>query len=657
MRIPRRLTRGARTDSGAVAILVAASALALMVVTAMVLDFGLIRLDRQTNRLAADNAVMAGLRSGDTLTGDMNTTGAVCGALGYLRANIPGLSTLPDGVCSGAPPAKLCKPSDPNGTKTTYTGSTVVGRRTFDVQIVSPYMLSSTSYPGDGQAPLSTDLGQSGWNGCDQLAVIVTQRNKPGLGSVATSGQMTIQARSVGRVNLGTGKEAPALLLLDRTNCDVLTVNTSGGGNTSQIWVKGSLDHGATIHADTDASQNCGVNHFVFTGGKLSGMVAYGSGDGKVAGSITSVAGTNPSIALSKIRDDNLNAYATSGPFGAPGSHNEPSGRGIVTRFPVDYRYLEGVRDAAAEAKTSTNNWGVPAGWKRLTDCSPTATTNLTPAASGTVGSLLSTDNLVVDCSSYNSDVALKAGQVYFTGSGVGKAIIPNATRVYIKGDTDKNTNAVSITGSDTFAIRGGTTGLTACSDAEATVSTKFVVLGGRLNLGGGTFRACNTSVILLGGDPLGCLPGAYPGPDTAPAPTGSPCSTVNTTGNGQVMNGGGAVQDWTAPNYHSGAVPDTDLGIWRSHLEDLALWSESGTGTGPANWQMAGGSGMHTVGVFMVPNAWPFTVTGGGLQDMVNAQYIAASFIVKGGAALTMMVDPNAVVPLPAFDRWTLVR
>jgi hypothetical protein len=65
----------------------------------------------------------------------------------------------------------------------------------------------------------------------------------------------------------------------------------------------------------------------------------------------------------------------------------------------------------------------------------------------------------------------------------------------------------------------------------------------------------------------------------------------------------------------------------------------------------------MHMVGVFMTPNATPFTVTGGGSQDLNNAQYIATSFVVKGGASLKMRVDPNTVVSLPSFDRWTLVR
>ena len=88
--------------------------------------------------------------------------------------------------------------------------------------------------------------------------------------------------------------------------------------------------------------------------------------------------------------------------------------------------------------------------------------------------------------------------------------------------------------------------------------------------------------------------------------------------------------------------------------LEDLAFWSEAyGSGT----FAMSGGSGLHLVGVFMTPNADPFSVTGGGSQTLTNAQYIATRFEVNGGASLTMRVDPNNTVTLPKLTTFDLVR
>ena len=92
---------------------------------------------------------------------------------------------------------------------------------------------------------------------------------------------------------------------------------------------------------------------------------------------------------------------------------------------------------------------------------------------------------------------------------------------------------------------------------------------------------------------------------------------------------------------------------VW-NELEDLAFWSES---YGDGKFAMSGGSGLHLVGVFMTPNADPFTVTGGGAQTLTNAQYVATKFEVNGGASLNMVVDPNNTVTLPKISYFDMVR
>jgi hypothetical protein len=82
-------------DNGAVAVLAALSMLTLLLIAGMVLDFGLARADRTTNKASADAAVLAGVRD---LTGtdfERKPWRGVCSAIAYLRANGPQLD-LPD---------------------------------------------------------------------------------------------------------------------------------------------------------------------------------------------------------------------------------------------------------------------------------------------------------------------------------------------------------------------------------------------------------------------------------------------------------------------------------------------------------------------------------------------------------------------------------
>jgi len=114
---------------------------------------------------------------------------------------------------------------------------------------------------------------------------------------------------------------------------------------------------------------------------------------------------------------------------------------------------------------------------------------------------------------------------------------------------------------------------------------------------------------------------------------------------------------DWTAPNAYGdmSALTTTQKQAAWAAGEDLALWTESyGSGS---TYKMAGGGNMHVGGVFFVGNAAPFTVTGNGLQDLTNAQFISTSFAVDGGATLKMQVDANNAVPLPTLYDFRLVR
>ncbi len=81
-----------RDERGAVAIFVAAALTGILIITAMVLDFGIVRIDRQVDRAAADEATLAGLHSLNTGDGAPHPYVGVCSAIRYLQVNSPRFS-------------------------------------------------------------------------------------------------------------------------------------------------------------------------------------------------------------------------------------------------------------------------------------------------------------------------------------------------------------------------------------------------------------------------------------------------------------------------------------------------------------------------------------------------------------------------------------
>ncbi|MGN6578153.1 MAG: TadE/TadG family type IV pilus assembly protein, partial [Nocardioides sp.] len=119
---PRR-HRTATDERGAVAIVVALSMVMLLVAAAMVLDFGVVRVDRQRAKATADSAVMAGMRAADGKTGDVYSFRAVCAALSFLRANDDRMSGLPDGICASPDNTAKCSSATPTANPAVYDHS------------------------------------------------------------------------------------------------------------------------------------------------------------------------------------------------------------------------------------------------------------------------------------------------------------------------------------------------------------------------------------------------------------------------------------------------------------------------------------------------------------------------------------------------------
>lgn len=638
-----------RSERGAVAIMVAVSLATLLVAAAMVLDFGLARLDRQSNKSAADTAAAAGISvmAADIL--NPKPFAGVCTALRYLEAGKPGLTSATktwatgsgtpvtgDPCDAGSPELDAdCSPNTPS-TWASYRG--VMGSTSdprFVIEIHGGYDVADPRFPEESAySQLTIDQGAPTLGGCDNLAVILTQARKPGLGSLATSGDVTTMVRSVARVVIGERGKAPvALLILEQHDCSA--INTDG--NTTKLFVRGTGVQPGLIHSDSlgDTPGNTGQCNSVKIAGGSGTIKAFRAATGGAAGVIgirALLPGEGGVVA---------NAY-DSPPHvvaeGAPGSLPEP--RPLVTRSPVDERYLSTVT-------AKVNDVWPTFSWDQATaESAANGYTWVTPSQCGGSGitQTFTQDKVYLNC---------PGGAVFdnttFTGSSVivngsikvksGATLsLPNATSFYVKGPGTSAQNDSGIDNDGTLALHHA--GAATCADTDSPTSgrAELVVGSGFFNqtTTGAVLRLCHTTMITMGNS--SAMP-AYA--DPAPAPS-------DNTRNGY-LNINGGVQDWSAPNAKPG-LPATPTD-WLN-FEDLAFWTETSASS------IVGGNGTMTLeGIFMLPNANPFKIGGTGTQIVTNSQYVVRKLQARGGGELIMAPDPNDAVKVDYFGDFVLVR
>ena len=106
------------------------------------------------------------------------------------------MSGLPDGICASPDNSVKCNSAAPAANPAVYDRSVTNAGTTYRVVIKSPYSLSDGGFVEEGY---TTSVGDPSLaSGCDQVGVIISESRKPGLGSLATSGDLTVQ-RAVGR--------------------------------------------------------------------------------------------------------------------------------------------------------------------------------------------------------------------------------------------------------------------------------------------------------------------------------------------------------------------------------------------------------------------------------------------------------------------------
>ncbi len=643
------LRRRLSDERGATLVLMALLMIILLASAGLVVNVGLVRADRARNKSVADVAVTAGMRGLDGGGGKIAPFRGACAALDYLKTNHPELSSLsltsgwtyggvtpiPDAgsPCDSTSMAyannygKVCDTADSNSARNTfawYSGSA----GSVDVMVKAGYSVSDMATDAFRDDFYHTDTGDAAYYGCDQLAVIVTERESAGFGKVVGQSQLSSRIRSVGRVTIDNDEEAViALLLLERNDCRVLSFS----GTNSRVVVKGNGNRPGLIHADSIAASggaNCSSSQI------LDG-VASTTPDGVAGPAIVAKQAETGSplksgqvsvSALAGISGATPGRAATACPSTVVGEPSScPSGSDRKGRAPVDALYRTRMVELQSLAATRT-------AWTNAQ-----ATTNGFVVKTCPSGDI--TEKYVfVDCPNFNNSARFLAddAEVIFNGriSVSGPLTFVNPRRIYVK-------ERVTLSASgDLLSINAGVSpDCTARFGADRSKSTKFVIMGGALSASGGTARMCQT-MVLLGNGTIPSSDGVVPYPNAF-------------SGNIGLSGGGGF--DWTAPNATNNLMESTDASdvAFLDDFENLALWTEAESGNG-----LSGGGANFMSGIFFLPNANEFTISGGAGQAIErDAQFITRKLKLTGNGYLTMRPNPNDSISFPVFKGFDLVR
>ena len=643
-----RIRRRADDERGAVLVMGSLTMVTLMMVAGLVVDIALVRTDRQQNKSVADMAVTAGLRTLE-LGGYPAPFRGVCEALKFLQANstemagLTGSITWATGTAVTGDPCSptsaywqhLCVPNDET-TWAAYHGTADSGRITVDIK--SGYHVSDGGF--NDEPPSGVDNGDSVLGGCDNLAVIIAERETPSFARAAFDGQMTSRIRTVGRVTQTFDIRAVvALLLLERRDCDALTFN----GTNAAIQVLGYQNHPGIIHSDSIGNgANC--NNQIFNGAAVTtgGTPSY-QGPGILAESAQT--GTPPEpgrisvSALYGLVGAVPARAATPCPSTVIGTSLDPAipytcpiGSSRKGRINVDVLYRSRIAALQADAAQKTALTEAPFGYTTYNNC------NAVPA-------VVSAAKVWINCNQFNNAVVFDASvkEVIFTGSVAG-----SADMTFVQPDFVYVGNGLSRSGGTLNVNIGTSTDCNARFAADRSKTTKLVVAKGDFKTSGGAnLHLCSTTVLM--GDATGSNP-AHP-----PIPATDGVEPYNNNFDGVIALAGGGALDWTAPNASSVAMEWNQAASqpYLDDFEDLAFWTEASDSS-----SLSGGGQNNMIGVFFLPNANPFNLTGNGGQVIEsNAQFIARKLTMGGNGVLKLRPNPNDAISVPYFSNFALVR
>lgn len=640
--------RCADDERGVVLVLGAFVLVMLLLIAGLVVDVALVRSDRQQNKSVADMAVTAGLRNLE-LGGYPAPFRGVCEALKYLQANssemtgLTGSITWADGTAVSGDPCSttsaywqhLCVPNTPS-TWAMYHGTAQSGRITVDIK--NGYLMSDGAFNDEPAG--ATDSGESALGGCDNLAVVISESEKPSFARAAFGGMMGSRIRTVGRITQTWDVRAVvALLLLERNDCDSLTFN----GTNAAIEVMGFGTHPGIIHSDSIGNgDDC--NHQILNGAAVTtgGTPPY-AGPSILADSADTgsppIPGQVSVSALAGLPGAVPSRAATPCPSTVKGSSLDPAisytcvtGSSRKGRINVDVLYRSRMKALQADAAAKTALSSAPAGYTSYNNC------NAVPAT-------VTAQKVWINCNQFNNAVTFSSTvkEIIFTGS-----ISGSQNMTFVEPDFIYVGNGLSRSGGTLNVNTGSSTNCTDRFSADRSKTTNLVVARNAFSTSGGAnLHLCGTMVLM--GDSTGSTAGAPAIPST------DGVDPYNNSFDGIISLSGGGALDWTAPNATSTPMEwnKTASQTYLDDFEDLAFWTEASDSS-----SLSGGGTNNMVGVFFLPNADPFGITGNGGQVILsNAQFIVRKLTMGGNGMLKMRPNPDDAISVPYFSNFALVR
>lgn len=659
-----RLTSpGRQRERGVTLVLVALSLTVLFIIVALVIDYGFVQNTRQTGKTTTDAAVSAGVNS---LAPDAvaRPWRGVCEAYRYVQANEPDRTftvTYLDGnetPVSGSPCSSLltqqCLAGDPSSWAWLRATD---GERVIDIR--SGYTLPDPNFPEDAGS-YAGDVGAP----CDHLAVIAADVDPAYFGGIVGAVDYDTAIRSVGRIKIGSiNTGVPAFLMLDRTDCEVLSqqVGASEGGIIVESSGAGTP---GIIHVDSAGTPCIGAS-----GNSPNAYVVYSSelGTGgsprpglRVDGATAATKGILSLYALAA--GNTTNAWAT-----AAGVSADIVSGAVISRTPVDEKYnppspgTPTIKNLHEATVTLANAASVPAGY--------------TQVASGG------------GCNNLDGNITVPTSRAFVNCPGgvtIGATLtFTNATHVVFNGPVDIGNNRALFMPVATNVVVGGTSarGLTvanggrlglnstsftnddastraACNAADGPASriSTLTVFGGGSSGGtegavniGGRAAICKTAAYLAGPKSVGTHNAQQvvngSGHPTCVAATPCPLTGASNVAQNAHLIVSGTVR-WTAPNRLTSTTPPAGA----VGTEDLALWTEA-----PQDSQIKSGGVLDAQGVFFLPNSYLLMRSPADFTPR-DAQFIARKLKLLQG---TLQMRPTAAnnVQIPILESTSLVR
>ena len=630
------LTRRAQSEDGAVAITTAILLVALILMSAFVVDIGMLRVDHRDSQTVADMAAAAG---GVELGQSTDREAACNTAWAFAVNNI-------DEVADDEPqPASndcathfsgACDPAVPDVMDVPLAGG--------DIRIIIT-MPVRPDHPTMQPARQALEPDRDG-TPCERIAVEIVRSRTHILAAVAGFEEGSSVAGAVARrMHVGDAGRYVSLVVLDRGHCQTIRAN---GGGTMEVAnfvdpVTGAV-HPGTITVDS-APSSCGSQKvFDLDGGGTritaeGEIFSYGLGDGGTpAGSVyydTDVTGGNLAprpepgpLVRRDVIDHRYNCESASGRYDASG--DEPFRP--VSTFVTD---------------STISHPGIPA----CENAQPSYMLDLYDFLSGAIDDVEDTDSDgFVDDNAVDAPTA--AGE--FTSAGfevfgddpgeqcndASVTATPTQTRWFFDCGTTRvrNGSVIDLHTAEMLVFRGGvdvdgggsldvnsgwpTTGTndSAAPDATTVVWEGDLQIQGQLNATR-SFLYLNTGTLdkTGGGNLFMTPPCGGSAPCTPDAPEESPACTT------------------------AGAYPTP------SCFEDLAVW-QNGFGTAPQDkFNLGGNGGLTIVGSVFVPNAL-IHVHGTGFTDLDAAQFFGWQFEYSGSSGLTLIPNPANASDIPLF-------